>query len=77
MGFTDCPAKLIRNWVLHASKETKQQHMGSLDLSRQATLASNTQSTHLIKQSHAQLLDMNKTFMGTKMEMEIGENNLA
>ena len=75
LGFTDCPAKPIRNWVLQVAKETNQQRMGSLDLSSQATLASNTQSTHLIKHSHTQLLDMNKTFLGTKMEMATGENN--
>ena len=75
MGFTDCPAQPIRNWVSQATKETSQQHMGSLDLSNQATPTSNTQSTHLIKHSHTQLLDINKTFLGPKTEMEIGENN--
>ena len=40
--------------------------MGSLDFSSQAMLASNTQSTHLIKHSHTQQLDMNRTFWGTK-----------
>ena len=38
LGFTDCPANPIRNWVLQAAKETNQQHMGFLDLLNQATL---------------------------------------
>ena len=37
LGFTDCPAKPIINWVLQAAKETIQQHMGFLDLSSEAT----------------------------------------
>ena len=76
LGFTDCPTKPIINWVLQAAKATSQQYMGSLDLSSQATLASNTQSTHLIKHNHTQLLDMNKTFLGTKTEMAIGATTL-
>ena len=36
LGFTDCPAKPIINWVLQGAKETNQQHMGSLDLHNQA-----------------------------------------
>ena len=65
LGFTDCPTKPIRNWVLHVAKETNQQDMGSLDLPNQATLASNAESTHLIKHSHTQLFDMNKMYLGT------------
>ena len=66
LGFTDCPTKPIRNWVLHATKETNQQHMDSLDLPSQYALASNPQSTHLIKHSHTKLLDMSKTFLVAK-----------
>ena len=44
--------------------------MGSLDLSNESTLASNTQSTHLIKHSHTQPLDMYRTFRGTKTKKE-------
>ena len=48
--------------------------MGSLDFSSQAMLASNTQSTHLIKHSHTQPLGMTKTFRETKMEKETRVN---
>ena len=54
LGFTECPSKPIRNWVLQAAKATSPQHMGTLDLSSQARHTANTQSTHLIKHSHTQ-----------------------
>ena len=50
--------------------------MGSLDLLSQATLCIKHTVNQLIKHSHTQLLDMNKTFMGNQNEMAEGKKTL-
>ena len=50
--------------------------MGSLDLLSQATLCIKHTVNQLIKHSHTQLLDMNKTFMGNQNEMDEGKTTL-
>ena len=59
-----------------AIKATPQQHRGSLDLLKQATLYIKHTDNQLIKHNHTQLLGMNRTFMSNQNEMAKGKTTL-